>query len=265
MEKIPQQNKNELARYIIRRDMVVELLKLALNNELAIQKEWAAKKAKGEDVRQDNEGIIHDLIFKRRLKGTSNDLWILNEEFVHFQSYSDTKLEELIVNDEKLLQDNIDIEKALNSVGITKDSYSKQRPDIFIFPEEGKCILVEFKSPDVDLSQHTTQIAGYARLIANYSRKPRHFSQFFGFLLGENMDTVKLTSEWKKVPFGNYRVYPSLPITSIDEAEATIANLYQEIIPLSEIAKRAAIRNKSFAEKLGITPDDISQVKKKKR
>jgi len=265
LEKIPQQNKNELARYIIRRDMVVEILKYAKNNDLAIQKEWEAKKIKGEDIRRYNEGIIHDLISKRRIKGVSNDLWILNEEFVHFQSYSDMRLEELVINGEKLLKDNIDIEKALNSVGITKDSYSKQRPDIFIFPEEGKCILIEFKSPDVDLSQHTTQIAGYARLIANYSRKERHFSQFYGFLLGENMDIVKLTAEWKKVPFGNYRVYPSLPITSLDEAEATIANLYQEIIPLSEIAKRAAIRNKSFADKLGITPDVISQVKKQKR
>jgi hypothetical protein len=45
---IPQQNKEELARYIIRRDMVVELLNLALNKELAIQKEWAKKKLDGE-------------------------------------------------------------------------------------------------------------------------------------------------------------------------------------------------------------------------
>jgi hypothetical protein len=261
LEIIPQQNKDELARYIIRRDMVVELLKLALKNELAIQKEWAKKKAKGEEVRQDNEGIIHDLIFKRRTKGAPNDLWILNEEFVHFQGYSDIKLEELEINGEKLLQDNVNIEKALESVGISKDTYIRQRPDIFIFPEEGKCILVEFKNPNIDLSQHTTQIARYAKLIANYSRKPRHFTQFFGFLIGENIDIVGLTSEWRKVPFGNYRIYPSLAITAIDETEATIANIYQEIVPLSEIAKRAEIRNKSFAEKLGITADDITKAK----
>ena len=262
LEIIPQQNKDELARYIIRRDMVVELLKLALKNELAIQKEWAKKKEEGEESRQNNESIIHDLIFKRRMKGVPNDLWILNEEFVHFDGYSDMRLEELVINGEKLLQDNIDIVKALKSVGIHKDTYSKQRPDIFIFPEEGKCILVEFKNPNEDLSQHTTQIARYAKLIANYSQKPRHFKQFFGFLIGENIDIVSLTSEWQKVPFGNYRIYPSLAITAIDETEAPIANIYQEIIPLSEIAKRAEIRNKSFAEKLGITPDDIEKVKK---
>jgi hypothetical protein len=262
LEKIPQQNKDELTRYIIRRDMVVELLKLALNSGIAIQKEWAEKKISGERVRQDNEGIIHDIIFKRRMKDVPNDLWILNEEFVHFNGYSDTKLEDLEINGEKLLQDNMDIERALKSVGIDKDTYIKQRPDIFLFPEEGKCILVEFKAPEVDLAKHTTQIPRYAKLVANYSRKPKYFTQFFGFLIGENIDTVGLTSEWKKVPFGNYRVYPSLPITSIDEAEAPIANLYQEIIPLSELAKRANIRNKSFADKLGLKSEDLEKIEK---
>ena len=39
MNKIPQQNKDELARYIIRRDMVVKLLELARRDELEIQRE----------------------------------------------------------------------------------------------------------------------------------------------------------------------------------------------------------------------------------
>jgi len=158
LEKIPQQNKDELVRYIIRRDMVVELLKLALNKDLAIQKEWTEKKAKGEKVRQDQEGVIHDIIFKRRMKGVSNDLWILNEEFVHFDGCSDIELEKLEVNNEKLLQDGIVIDEALETVGINKERYLKQRPDIFLFPEEGKCILVEFKAFDVEVSDYCDQI-----------------------------------------------------------------------------------------------------------
>jgi hypothetical protein len=260
---IPEQNKDELARYIVRRDIVVDLLKLALNNELAIQEEYAKKKSEGEKVWRDREGIIHDLIFKRRMKGVPNDLWILNEEFVHFNGYSDIRLEEIEINGEKLLMDNIDIEEALKSVGIKKDSYSQQRPDIFIFPEEGKCVLVELKAPDEDLTLHTSQLPRYARLIANYSRKPRHFKHFFGFLIGEYMDIVNITSEWMKVPFGNYRIYPSTAIKAIDETEAPIANMYQEIIPLSEIAKRAEIRNKSFADKLGIIYADIKKIQEK--
>lgn len=62
----------------------------------------------------------------------------------------------------------------------------------------------------------------------------------------------------EKVPYGNYRVYPNYSITSIDEKEATIANLYQELLPLSELARRASIRNKSFAEKLGVSSPDNS-------
>lgn len=45
LDLIPQQNKDELARYVIRRDMVVRLLKLALKNELVKQLDWKRKKS----------------------------------------------------------------------------------------------------------------------------------------------------------------------------------------------------------------------------
>lgn len=261
MNKIPQQNKDELARYIIRRDMVVKLLELARHDELEIQREWKEKKARGETIHEQKEAIFHDLIFRRKMKGVPNDLWILNEEFVHFDGYSDIPLEDLVINEEKLLADNIDIYAALKSVGITKETYLKQRPDIFLFPEESKCILIEFKAPDVDLSQHTDQIARYATLIANYSRKPRQFTQFFGFLIGEEVDLVNLDRAlWKKVPFGNYRIYPNRDILAIGEIETPIASLYQEMIPYSEIATRAKLRNKSFAGKLGISEEELERI-----
>ena len=53
--------------------------------------------------------------------------------------------------------------------------------------------------------------------------------------------------------FPVFRIYGSSMSPSINEDEITLANLYQEIIPLSEIGKRAKIRNASFAEKLGIS------------
>jgi hypothetical protein len=258
LEKIPQQNKDELTRYIIRRDMVVELLKLALNNDLAIQKEWAEKKAKGEpEKRTDKEGIIHDMIFKRRMKGVPNDLWILNEEFVHFDGCSELELNKLDIDGEKLLRADVDIEAALASVGIEKGSALEWRPDIFLYPEEGKCILVEFKAPDVELSKHCDQIQKYAKIIANYST--RKFTQFYGFLIGEQINQLAVPDRYRKVPYGNYWVYPSEPVNDIATGLPR-ADLYQEIMPLSEIAKRAEIRNKSFAEKLGITREDFSKL-----
>jgi len=255
LNKIPEQNKSELARYVIRRDIVVELLKLALANELAIQKEWAEKKARGEKItRTDNEGIIHDLIFKRRMKGVPNDLWILNEEFVHFDGCSDTALNKLEINGEKLLRPDINIENELKAIGIEIQSRLGWRPDIFLYPEEGKCILVEFKAPDVEVSERCDQIQKYAKIIANYSTKK--FTQFFGFLIGEQITQLGVPDRYKKAPHGNYWIYANEPINDI-ETGLPRASIYQEIIPLSEIAKRAEIRNRSFAEKLGITPNDM--------
>lgn len=95
LDLIPQQNKDELARYVIRRDMVVRLLKLALKNELVKQLDWKRKKVAGETVREDQEGLIHDIIFKRKSINGPNDLWILNEEFVHFNGCSDIPLNEI--------------------------------------------------------------------------------------------------------------------------------------------------------------------------
>ena len=258
--KIPQQNKDELTRYVIRRDMVVNLLKLALANGLEIQKEWVEKKSADTigkiKLRADKEGIIHDMIFKRRMKGVPNDLWILNEEYVHFEGCSEHELKDLEMNGKKLLRSDVDIDKALESVGIETGAILEWRPDIFLYPEEGKCILVEFKSPDVELTKHCDQIQKYAKIIANYAEEK--FTQFYGYLIGEQVNRAAMPDRYQRVPYGNYWVYASEPIKSI-ETDLVIANLYQEIMPLSEIAKRAEIRNKSFAEKLGLPQSDSTQ------
>jgi len=259
LNKIPEQNKDELARYIIRRDMVVELLKLALNNDLTMQKELAERKAKGEKIRLDNEGIIHDLIFKRRMKGVPNDLWILNEEFVHFDGCSELELNKLEVNGEKLLRSDVDINAALKSVGIETSSALEWRPDIFLYPEEGKCVLIEFKAAEAEVTKYLDQIQKYAKIIANYST--RKITQFYGFLIGEQITQLAVPDRYKEAPYGNYWIYASEPINSIETRQA-IADIYQEIVPLSEIAKRAEIRNRSFAEKLGIKEEELEKIKR---
>ena len=247
---IPEQNKDELARYIIRRDMIVKILQLILNNKSAQQMIWEKKKESGEKVREDREGLIHDLIFQRRHNtACTNDLWILNEEYVHFSGCSDMSIEQLEVNGEKLLKDDIDIAEALTKTGLQIGNRLEKRPDIFLFPEEGKCILIEFKAPDVDVSKHLDQIAKYAKLIANFARNK--ITQFYGYFFGENINNFDIPDRYHLAPYGNYWVYSSEPIRSI-ETQSPIADLYQEIIPLSTVANRAEIRNRSFANKLGI-------------
>lgn len=246
---IPEQNKDELTRYIIRRDMIVKILRLILNNESQPQLLWKKKKEAGEKIREDREGLVHDLVFKRKHIGFENDLWILNEEYVHFSGCSDKPIEQLEANGEKILKDGIDIEDALTKTGLPIGNRLKDRPDIFLFPEEGKCILIEFKAPDVDVSKHLDQIPKYAKLIANYSR--RKVTQFYGYLIGENINEYDIPGRYRPAPYGNYWIYPSEPIVAIG-TQTTIADLYQEIIPLSTIADRAEIRNRSFANRLGI-------------
>ena len=250
LEKIPEQNKDELARYIIRRDILVELLRLTLNNKLSIQTEWEENKSRGIAVRQDQEGILHNALFKRKAKGVPNDLWIFNEEFVHFEGCSDLSLDQIEIQGRKLFRDDIDINDALDSVGLAvTEEAGRLRPDIFLYPEEGKCILIELKAPTVDLSQCCDQIQKYAKLIANYAVPEFQFKQFYGFLIGEK--TGLIPDRYKKSPYGKYWIYPSEPINNI-ETGVPIADIYQEIIQLSGLADRAEIRNRSFAEKLGI-------------
>ena len=254
LELIPQQNKDELARYVIRRDMVVRLLKLALKNELAKQLDCKKKKAAGETVREDQEGLIHDIIFKRKSINGPNDLWILNEEFVHFNGCSDLPLNEIECGGEKLIKDGIDIEEALTSVGLDIGHRLEKRPDIFLFPEEGKCILIEFKAPGVDVSLHLDQLPKYAKLIANYSKKK--ITQFYGYLIGENINRLDIPDRYNRAVYSGYWFNPSETIKDLN-TDFPIADLYQEIIPFSTIGTRAEMRNRSFAEKLGIEVNEL--------
>lgn len=261
LDLIPQQNKDELARYVIRRDMVVRLLKLALKNELVKQLEWKKKKAAGETVREDQEGLIHDIIFKRKSINGPNDLWILNEEFVHFNGCSDIPLNEIECKGEKLIREDINIEDALTSVGLDIGHRLEKRPDIFLFPEEGKCILIEFKAPGVDVSLHLDQLPKYAKLIANYSKKK--ITQFYGYLIGENINRLDIPDRYNRAVYSGYWFNPSETIKDL-ETDFPIADLYQEIIPFSTIGTRAEMRNRSFAEKLGIEVNELGSDNKRK-
>lgn len=254
LDLIPQQNKDELARYVIRRDMVVRLLKLALKNELVKQLDWKKKKAAGETVREDQEGLIHDIIFKRKSINGPNDLWILNEEFVHFNGCSDIPLNEIECGGEKLIREDINIEDALASVGLDIGHRLEKRPDIFLFPEEEKCILIEFKAPGVDVSLHLDQLPKYAKLIANYSKKK--ITQFYGYLIGENINRLDIPDRYNRAVYSGYWFNPSEIIKDLN-TDFPIADLYQEIIPFSTIGTRAEMRNRSFAEKLGIEVNEL--------
>lgn len=241
---IEEQNKEELSRYILRREMVADILRKILSQELVAQNQQLAK-----GKNRDKEGLVHDLIFKRKSTETSalNDLWVLNEEFLHFEGCSELKLDQIKDSSgKKLLRDISD--DMIADLGIKTD----RRPDIFLFAEEGKCVLIELKAPDVDMSDHLNQLTKYCNLIANFSNQ--RFDRFYCYLIGEKINAaIDLPGDYEETINGDW-VRSDLPIRSLDANRDTIASSQIEVIQLSSIYARAHRRNKSFADKLGL-PD----------
>ncbi|MCB9995166.1 MAG: hypothetical protein H6869_01860 [Rhodospirillales bacterium] len=244
LEMIPQQNKEELGRYVIRREMVTKVIRMILDQKLESQSQSIPN-----GKRRDKEGLIHDLIFKRKSKNTDglNDLWILNEEYVHFEGCSDLPLNQIKdAEGNDLLRSISDAD--LEKYGIKPD----RRPDIFLYAEEGKCIIVELKEPNTDLSEYLHQLPRYCNLIANFS--VQKIEKFYCYLIGESINRIDLTGDYKTTVNGDWIKF-DLPVNSYEEGkqDIQIASAQIEIVKLSSIYARAHRRNKSFADKLGIS------------
>lgn len=236
---IDAQNKEELSKYVVRRELVASFLDKILNQDLLVQTEPLPEGKK----RRDKEGFVHDLIFKRKSGSKLNDLWILDEEFVHFDSCSDLPLNEIQSECGEYLLKNIPEEEISRyQLKITK------RPDIFIFAKEGKCVLIEFKAPDVTLTDYMHQTPNYCTLIANYS--VQKIEKFYCYLVGESYSKIDVPAEYEETVNGTW-LREKIRIIH-PETRERIAWAQQEIIKLSDIAARAHRRNKSFAEKLGV-------------
>lgn len=247
-ELVDEQNKEELSRYVIRREMVTEILKKILSGELEYQNE---PKVAGKN--KDREGLVHDLIFKRKSKGAHslNDLWILNEEFMHFDGCSDLPLNQIETSDGEFFLKNVTGDQ-IQSLGLKLT----KRPDIFLYQNEEKCLLIELKEPNEDLSNHLNQLTKYCSLIANFGAKK--ITSFYCYLIGENINPITdLDGDYKKTVNGDW-VRPNISIVTMDANRNTIANAQIEVIKLSSIHDRAHRRNLSFAEKLGI-PDLLQE------
>lgn len=240
-ELVDEQNKEELARYVIRREMVVDLLNAILKANLKVQTEHSPSSGK----RRDAEGLVHDLIFKRKSNTTSlNDLWILNEEFLHFEGSSDVPLNKIEDEAGELLLQKVPKEE-IDALGLKLT----RRPDIYLFLEEGKCVIIELKATDVDVSDYLNQLPKYCSLIANYSKKP--ISGFYCYLIGETFNPLTDLNDYDETVSGDF-IRRNIPVRSVKDRNEVIASQQIEIIRLSSLHARASRRNKSFADKLGV-------------
>jgi hypothetical protein len=238
---IPLQNRTSLTQYVARRKMVLELFRKTLDYELD-------KLKNGGRI---DEKIMHNLIFQQTSDNPEeSDLWLIAEEFMCFSGVSETELKDIEYNEKKLFDKDFTEEEQryLNSLG---EKRLTKRPDILLFPQEGKCLIIELKAPDVNVSEHITQIDFYASLIRNYTADDFQIISFYGFLIGEDIedrDVRGRVSRFEHSLHLNYWFRPSEKV--IDFSGRNDGSIYTEVIKYSTLLQRAKLRNKLFIEKL---------------
>lgn len=222
--------------------MIIELMGKILDHRVQAQQE-------GRNI---DEKILHNLIFSQHSDNPNeSDLWLLSEEYMYFKGFSEHRLNEIVIDGSHLFKDEItDEEEAyLNSAGHNR---LLQRPDILLFPKEGKCIIIELKNPDVDLSAHLNQINKYAYFLRNFTNEEFIIDEFYGYLIGDNLiprDVRAADSDFKQVSEFDIMYRPH-KLVADDTGQKHDGDLYTEILTFTAIKQRAELRNKVFKEKL---------------
>ena len=244
-EAIPLQSKESLLRYVTRRSLILELFQKLIDKQTAIQRVTE---------RAIDEKLIHNLIFNQHTTDSANsDMWLLNEDYLHYTGCSEYRLKDIEVGGKKLFRDIIDEEeeKYLKSLG--EDRLAK-RPDILLFPSEHKCVIIELKSLDANISNYLGQVNKYATFIRSYTTEDFYIDTFYGYLIGEGLqpnDVRAADGDFRYDPKFNFCYRPSKNISNLcDDSGKQDGSIYMEAMSFSELIKRASKRNESFKEKL---------------
>ena len=240
---IPLQNRTVLSKYVARRKLVLDLFDEILKNELDSLK----------DGKRIDEKLLHNLLFQQSSTSKTpedSDLWIINEEFIYFKGVSEFEFENIEYNGKKIFDKEFSEEEKeyLNSLGEKRLS---KRPDVLLFPDEGKAIIIEFKAPDVNVSEHLSQIDFYASLLRNYTIDECQITTFYGYLIGESIedrDVRGRVSRFEFSPKFGYWFRPSEKVINFNGGQE--GNIYTEVIKYSTLLERAKLRNQIFIEKL---------------
>lgn len=240
--KIPEQNKSALTKYIARRKLVLELFDKVLRNETD-----ALRGGKRID-----EDVLHNLIFKQHSANPQgSDLWLLDDQYLYFEGCSEKELNKIKINGTNLLKQELTEEEQAYKIRHETKDVGTRRPDILLYPAEGKCVIVEFKAPEVDVSLHLDQINRYAMIIHNLSDSQFRINTFYGYLVGENIDYDSIQESnpyFKEAANLGFIFRPNLPVPG--KFGHPEGDLYTEIIKYSEILKRAQNRNQAFIDML---------------
>jgi len=238
---IPLQNKAALTQYVARRKLVLELFEKVLDKELNNLKSQG----------RIDEKLLHNLIFQQSSDNPKlSDLWLIEEDFIYFKGFSERKLNKIELNGKPIFNKKFSDEeqKYLHSLG---ENRLIKRPDVLLFPDEGKCLIIEFKAPDVNVSEYLNQMNFYANLIRNYTVESVQITAFYGYLIGENIEDRDVrghVSSFEHSYHLDYWFQPSQKVIGFDSRPD--GSIYTEVIKFTTLLQRAKNRNKIFISKL---------------
>jgi len=86
-----------------------------------------------------------------------------------------------------MMKDPLTEEEENYRLSLGEDRLQK-RPDILLFPKEGKCIIIEFKNPVENVSDRLSQINKYAWWLRNLTKEKFAIDTFCGYLIGQNIE-----------------------------------------------------------------------------
>lgn len=238
--------RSELLNYLSRRTLVLELLNKALKQQLNCQNTNTTKK------RNNPEAIFHNLLFEQHsTNAIDSNLWMIDEEYIHFEGISEGELDKILFRGEPLFKEKLTPEEKDYKIRNDRKDVGNKRPDVLLFPEEGKCIILEFKAPKVDVEKHLTQITEYATIIHALSSEKYPFHSFYGYLIGENRDIYSIIDKDGDFRYSKSLGYVFRPNKRLaDPLNRGEASLYTEVIRYSDLLKRAQLRNKIYTDKI---------------
>ena len=244
-ELVPQINRTELVRYISNRKVILDLMQKTLDKQLDCQQ----KNSKGKKI--NHESFLHNILFSQHSDDPlDSNLWMINDDFIHYKGISESELRNIKVGNELFFREDLTKEELEELTAYNRDKLGN-RPDILLFPKEHKCIIIELKSMDADVSKFVSQVSQYAGLIRQYAKDRFEITTFYAYLIGESftLNEVKRANPFfKKAYYFDYLFCPNYPVDGGENRRD--GEMYIEVIKYSTLLERAVFRNKIFTNKI---------------
>ncbi len=244
-ELVPQINRTELVRYISKRKVILDLMQKTLDKQLDCQQ----KNSKGKKI--NHESFLHNILFSQHSDDPlDSNLWMINDDFIHYKGISESELRNIKVENELFFREDLTKEELEELTAYNRDKLGN-RPDILLFPKEHKCIIIELKSMDADVSKFVLQVSQYAGLIRQYAKDRFEITTFYAYLIGESftLNEVKRANPFfKKAYYFDYLFCPNYPVDGGENRRD--GEMYIEVIKYSTLLERAVFRNKIFTNKI---------------